>query len=573
MNLAIPKKSLEVTLAQLSHAGVKTQNEDSIGIRQPNGYLQSTKGIAAVIADGVSASEGGKEASEICVQGFLNDYFSTPDSWSVKKSGGVVFNALNRWLYSRGMQYTKNTQGYVSTMSAIVLKSRSAYIFHVGDTRIYRVRNNSIEQLTKDHAVAVGDGQTYLTRAMGLDTRLDIDYQCIDIEQGDLFFLSSDGIHDVISLIELTALITNQKNSLDQRCQQLHQLAIDKHSSDNLSCQLIHVDTLPISTKDEFCRQLTQLPFPPLLSPGQRLDNYLIEKELHSSNRSQVYLVKDTDNRHLIMKTPSPNFSDDAAYIERFVLESWIGDRVSSSNVVKIHQTNQPPNALYYLTEYINGITLSQWMKENPRPAVNDVISLISQISKGIRALHRKDIIHQDIKPDNIIIDSNGVPKIIDFGSCLARGIYEISVPVERELVLGTADYSAPEHTLHRPINNQSDLYSLALITYEALAGKPAFKGSLAHSNTVKDFLALEYKTSYDYNPLIPHWVDGAIKKALHFRPELRYTELDEFIFDLQNPNKEFANPIQKPLVERATVKFWKIACAALLLSHLLWFI
>jgi serine/threonine protein phosphatase PrpC len=85
MNLAIPKKSLEVTLAQLSHAGVKTQNEDSIGIRQPNGYLQSTKGIAAVIADGVSASEGGKEASEICVQGFLNDYFSTPDSWSVKK--------------------------------------------------------------------------------------------------------------------------------------------------------------------------------------------------------------------------------------------------------------------------------------------------------------------------------------------------------------------------------------------------------------------------------------------------------------------------------------------------------
>ena len=316
MYSAIPKESLEVTVAQLSQAGVKTQNEDSIGIRMPSGYLQSTKGIAAIIADGVSAAEGGKEASEICVKGFLNDYFSTPDSWSVKKSGGVVFNALNRWLYSRGMQYTQNTKGYVSTMSAIVLKSRSAYIFHVGDTRIYRVRNDSIEQLTKDHAVPVGDGQTYLTRAMGLDTRLDIDYQCIDIEQGDLFFLSSDGIHDVISLVELTAIINNQQFSLEQRCQQLHELAADKCSNDNLSCQLIHVDTLPAFNKDEFCRQLTQLPFPPLLSPGQSLDNLVIEKELHASNRSQVYLIRDTDNRHFIMKTPSDNYRDDAAYIE-----------------------------------------------------------------------------------------------------------------------------------------------------------------------------------------------------------------------------------------------------------------
>ena len=115
---------LDVEASQHSSAGIKPQNEDSIGIRVPEGAALTTKGIAMVIADGVSAAEAGKEASEACVKGFLSDYYSTPDSWSVKKSAHRVLTALNRWLYGQGQKFIDVHKGYVTTLSVLIIKSQ-----------------------------------------------------------------------------------------------------------------------------------------------------------------------------------------------------------------------------------------------------------------------------------------------------------------------------------------------------------------------------------------------------------------------------------------------------------------
>lgn len=564
--------TISFTLSQRSLAGLKPQNEDAIGIRIPKGALLSNKGAVAVIADGVSAAEAGKEASETCVNSFLADYFSTPDSWSVKKSTSQVLTALNCWLYSQGRHFTDARKGYVSTLSTIIFKSQTAHVFHIGDSRIYRLHKGTLQQITTDHSTYINDRQSYLTRAMGLDVHIDVDYRSIDVEVGDIYFLSTDGIHDFIKfdilrdhLKQLTP--AHGESDFDHTCNDLIELALANGSKDNLSCQILRIQSLPKQTIGEVSRKLSGLPFPPFLSPGMILDGYKIIKELHASNRSEVYLVQDVDSgERYCMKTPSINFNDDLGYIERFSIESWIGCRINNSHVIKVIDTTRVKTALYYLTEYIDGITLAQWIKENPSPSVQDVIYIVQQIEKGLRAMHRRETLHQDLKPENIMIDRNGEVKIIDFGSCHIKGLAEIASPIERFGILGTAGYSAPEVILTSKSTVQSEVFSLAVIVFEMFTGQEPFSGKLHKCRTNKAYLATKYVPSCELNPLVPIWIDCAIKKGLRFNPERRYMEVSEFLHELKAPNPKYGARGNAALIDRNPLIFWKV-------MSLFWFV
>ena len=565
---------LSFTVAQRSVGGNKSDNEDAIGICIPKASILKNKGAVASIADGVSTSEAGKEASETCIGNFISDYYSTPDSWSVSKSASQILTALNRWLYSHGHQFTDSKKGYVSTFSTIIFKSQTAHIFHVGDTRIYRFRNGDLEQLTRDHTTYINQQQSYLARAMGLDVMLDIDGRSTDIELGDIFLLSTDGLHDFVKNSELKDSLRPLANNnavqadFDVCCQALIDKALSNSSKDNISCQLLRIDNLPKQSIAEVSRQLSQLPFPPYLAAGMILDGYRIEKEIHASNRSQIYIVRDVDSgERYCMKTPSVNFDDDLPYIERFVRESWIGSRINNNHVVKVIDTTRTQSCLYYLTEYIDGITLAQWITENPKPAVQDAIDIVQQIVHGLRAMHRRETLHQDIKPGNIMIDHNGVVKIIDFGSCYIKGVAEISTPIEREGVLGTASYSAPEVVISAKSTVQAEVFSLAVIVYEMLTGEAPFGGKLSDCRTAKAYLGTKYTPSFESNPEVPIWIDGAIKKGLRYDPERRYQEVSEFLHELQTANPKYKKRNDAALLERNPVLFWQMTSTILLVA------
>ncbi len=562
---------LALDLGQYSDAGRKPDNEDAIGIRLPEGVLLGSKGAAAVIADGISAAEAGKEASQTAVTGFLTDYFSTPETWSARKSGGQVLTSLNRWLYNRGRSYADSTRGYLTTFSALVLKSRQAHIFHVGDSRIYRYRGGELLQLTTDHSMPVSENHAYLTRALGMDVHLEVDYRCEPVEQGDLYVLTTDGIHDTLPTADLAAFLEDAgAGELESICQRIAHAALAAGSTDNISCQLLRVETLPTADIDDVVSQLTELHFPPLLEPDMILDGYRVIRELHASTRSQVYHVEDVESgEQFCMKTPSVNFEDDPAYIERFVMESWIGSRIHSPYVVRVVEPPRAKSCLYYLTEYVAGITLSRWMLENPRPQVEEAVYLIEQIAKGVRAFHRRETLHQDLKPDNILIDRHGHIKLVDFGACHVAGISEISTPLQRDIPLGTANYSAPEHTLGARPGYQSDQFSLAVISYEMLTGKQPFGGKLENCKSRRAYLATRYTESYRYNPHIPHWVDGALRKGLRFEPERRHGDVMEFAHELKHPNPRYLEYDRRPLLQRDPLRVWKALCGALLLAQL----
>ena len=311
---------------------------------------------------------------------------------------------------------------------------------------------------------------------------------------------------------------------------------------------------------NEVGRKLSELPFPPFLEEGMILDGYRVEKCLHVNNRSQVYVVRDTDsNERYCMKTPSVNFDDDLAYIERFIMESWMGSRISSPHVVKVVESNKDKNWLYYLTEYIEGRTLEQWIKENPKPAVQDVTYILVQIGKGLRAMHRREILHQDIKPGNIMIDNNGEVTIIDFGSCYSKGIAEIATPLDEPGILGTAGYSAPEVVITGKSTVQSEVFSLAVLAYEMLTGKEPFSGKLNKCKTSKDYLKTKYVPCFNENPLVPIWIDGAIKKGLRFNAERRHEDIPELLHELQTPNSKYTTTHNAVFMDKNPLLFWQI--------------
>lgn len=212
---------------------------------------------------------------------------------------------------------------------------------------------------------------------------------------------------------------------------------------------------------------------------------------------------------------------------------------------------------------------MTQLVKERTRLPVTDVRNIITQIASGLRAFHRKDTLHQDIKPDNIIYTDEAV-KIIDFGSTFIAGISEIDTSIERQDILGTLNYCAPEYKLHAPVSQRSDQFSLALLMYELLTGKHPFGNAYQRASTEQDFSRLQYTPSYQHNPLVPVWMDCAIRKALSFDPRHRYDALSEFVQDIKQPNPVYAHSQALPLAYRNPLKFWKILSGILLIGNLI---
>src|SRR5512146_1871529 len=141
---------LKISAGQYSDKGRKAINQEFHGIFIPQEPQLSSKGIAVALADGIGSSDVSQCASQAAVTGFLEDYFCTSEAWSVKQSAQCVLHAINSWLHAQTRQSQhryEQDKGYVCTFSAMVIKSTTAHLFHVGDSRIYRLRDNALEQL------------------------------------------------------------------------------------------------------------------------------------------------------------------------------------------------------------------------------------------------------------------------------------------------------------------------------------------------------------------------------------------------------------------------------------------
>lgn len=554
--------TLRLGIGQHSEAGRKPVNQDFHGAARPGPLHLATKGVAVALADGIGSSAVSQVASAAAVRSFLDDYYATSEAWTVRRAAQCVIAATNAWLHAhtqRGDGRHDPDRGHVCTFSALVFKGREAHLLHVGDTRVYRLHPAALEQLSQDHRVRGAEGQTYLGRALGVGPRLEIDYARWPLEVGELYLLATDGAYEYLDAAAIHAALARHGGDLQAAAQALVAEALARGSPDNATVQLVRVDALPEAEASHLHAQREGLALPPVLAPRMRFEGYTLVRELHHGARSHVFLAQDdASGQAVALKLPTPPGRDDPAYLDRFVLEEWVARRVDSPHLARAAPCTRPRSHLFVAMEYVEGQSLAQWMTDHPRPTLDAVRRIVGQVAAGLQALHRRQVLHRDLRPDNVRIDAHGTVTLIDYGAAHVAGLAEGTADGGATALVGELQYTAPEVFTGQGSSVAADLFSLAVITFQMLTGQLPYGLHAARVRTPQDLHRLRITPLRALRPDLPPWTEAVLRKALHPQPARRQEEVAEFVHDLHAPGPQFRQQRLPPLVERHPVAFWR---------------
>jgi serine/threonine protein kinase len=340
-----------------------------------------------------------------------------------------------------------------------------------------------------------------------------------------------------------------------------------------LTAVVLEIVDLPPADVAEIYQRQASLIIPAVLSVGEVIDHFEVLKQLAKDARSEIYLVLNKlDGKKYVLKAPSKNYKNDRNYLEDFAKEQWIGLRMNHPGLMKIFEQPHPSQYLYYVSEYIDGITLKQWMAEHERASLADTISLLNEMVKPVRYMHRNNLVHRDLKPENFLINKKGELKLIDYGTVQIAGILELARGTQKESPIGDIRYIAPEILVTGSSSNRSDIFSLACIVYEMIAGELPYSAILSNSDQPRQYDLWVYRSINKNQKLLlqlPPWLDLVMKKALAPDPKNRYSTLSEFQANLVKPSEEITRATaSKPLIETNPLLVWKVL--ALILTTLL---
>jgi len=244
-----------------------------------------------------------------------------------------------------------------------------------------------------------------------------------------------------------------------------------------------------------------------------------------------------------------------------------VARRINNAHVLRPHAADRARRHLFVAMEFIDGQTLAQWMLDHPRPALEEVRQVVEQIAHGLQAFHRREMLHQDLRPDNVMIDAAGTVKIIDFAAVHVAGLAEGSDNPHAHALVGALQYTAPEYFIGPGGALASDLFSLAVITYQMLTGQLPYGLQVTRLRNTAGLRGLRYVSVREWRPDLPPWIDSALHKALQPLPSKRQEALSEFIHDLRVPMPHHGGRRTPALIERNPVRFWQALSAVLALT------
>ena len=553
---------LRVTIGNSSLTGPRSRNEDFCGFVTPDGQVLDTKGILIAVADGVGGSAGGQEAAEYTVRGLLADYYATSDTWAVSKALETVLGALNRWLISHAAA-RRELAGMATTLSALVLRGNRWYSCHVGDSRIYRLRDGELSCLTEDHVWDHPEMRHVLRRAVGLDSHLVVDQGEGELKVGDVFALTSDGVWSSLGDAKIKEILA-QRSDAEACAADLTMSAVGKGAQDNCTAVVVRVTAVAEANLRDRLTSGQQLPVPPRLKPGQQIDGLTVLEVLHESRVTLLYRVKDeASGTSLVIKTLLPDTADEEAR-NALIYEEWLARRVTSRYFPQVVD-HEARSHLYYLMTWHEGESLKDMLDRGHRFSVVEAAQIAIHMLEGVAALHRFGIVHRDIKPDNVHQGRDGRLRILDLGVAASDGVdfQEINNP-------GTPSYMAPELFAGEGASVSSDLYAAGVTVYALLTRKYPY-------GEIEPFQKPRFGdpvTPVRFRPDIPQWLEAVLLKAVARDVKDRFETAEEFLLALeQAANKPLRMPRKMPLAQRHPHFFLKVLTLASLALNifLLW--
>lgn len=272
-------------------------------------------------------------------------------------------------------------------------------------------------------------------------------------------------------------------------------------------------------------------------------ERYEIEEKIGAGGMSDVYKARDlTLGRSVAVKVLKSEFSEDMNFVTKFRAEAQAAAGLEHPNIVNVYDVGSQDGFYYIIMEYVSGITLKTYIEKKGRLNYKETLSIAIQVARGIQAAHAKNIIHRDIKPQNIMISTDGKVKVTDFG--IARAVSENTIHSD---VMGSVHYASPEQARNGYVSNRSDIYSLGIVMYEMVTGRVPFDGDSTVAVAIRH-LQDEMVNPSEYAEDLPISLEKIILKCTQKSADRRYESMESLLVDLRKslltPNEDFVTMV-----------------------------
>lgn len=513
------------------------------------------------LGDGLPARPDPDRAAHTAAQIFIESYRAAPETWAPRKRVAESYSAANQFLLSG------NSHALAASLSALCLHQRRWLLGHVGDIRAWLFRSHQLKLLTRDHVLPSLQPTPQFSRAVGLTPALEVDFLDGDLQEGDIFVLTSSGVHETLDSTVLMSCLMGDV-SAQQMAEALTQRAEATAKVGNLRASVVRVERLPRKGTVDEATTLSMLA-PPVI--GDSVDGWRIEELIQKSSRYRLYRGVDDRGQNALLRFPNPRYGDDAVFIDSFLHEEWVARRLDSPYLARALPTAPGQRtALYTVLAHHQGENLSSRIKRKHRLPQAEALLLGKQLLDVLELLRRAGVAQPDIRPKNFLFDKqSGRLLLLNAGASLLGHRAESKDTAQTSA--GSLSYLAPELLEGRDAGPRSSVYTAGVALFRMFTGKYPY-GTI---KSVNHAAFGELDASALQKAEVPAWLADILSRACAFDPEGRYANAQAFARAIEEGESRAAQappapapPVRKEKTHRR-VAVWEWAVVAGLLTGL----